>query len=235
MSEVTAAFPTTATHWGTYRGEVRDGRLVALHPWVARTWPTSAATRSSAASQSTSTNGSGCRSRTPKSTRAARAGTSSRSTCCGPGRAAHASSSWARCARTRSRPLAPSGCRCGRAPTPPSCSASPHAGRGGAPRPRLPRPLLDRLRPLRGLPRGPRRRAAEGRGLGGRDHRPGRRADPRARPATWRRQRTMVTVSWSVQRADHGEQPYWLGDRARRDAGPDRPAGRRLRLRLRPP
>ena len=33
MSEVTAAFPTTATHWGTYRGEVRDGRLVALHPY----------------------------------------------------------------------------------------------------------------------------------------------------------------------------------------------------------
>ncbi|BBK35210.1 dimethylsulfoxide reductase [Allostella sp. ATCC 35155] len=27
------AFPTTATHWGTYRSEVRDGRLVALHPF----------------------------------------------------------------------------------------------------------------------------------------------------------------------------------------------------------
>ena len=26
-------FPTTATHWGTYRGEVRGGRLVALHPF----------------------------------------------------------------------------------------------------------------------------------------------------------------------------------------------------------
>lgn len=25
--------PTTATHWGTYRTEVRDGRLVALHPF----------------------------------------------------------------------------------------------------------------------------------------------------------------------------------------------------------
>ena len=24
------------------------------------------------------------------------------------------------------------------------------------------------------------------------------------------RQRTMITVSWSVQRADHGEQPYWM-------------------------
>ena len=28
-----AGFPTTATHWGTYRGEVRGGRLVALHPY----------------------------------------------------------------------------------------------------------------------------------------------------------------------------------------------------------
>ena len=28
-----ATFPTTATHWGTYRGEVRGGRLVALHPF----------------------------------------------------------------------------------------------------------------------------------------------------------------------------------------------------------
>ncbi|MCC7274732.1 MAG: molybdopterin guanine dinucleotide-containing S/N-oxide reductase [Alphaproteobacteria bacterium] len=26
-------FPTTATHWGTYRAEARDGRLVALHPF----------------------------------------------------------------------------------------------------------------------------------------------------------------------------------------------------------
>jgi biotin/methionine sulfoxide reductase len=33
MSEAPAVFPTTATHWGTYRGEVRDGRLVALHPF----------------------------------------------------------------------------------------------------------------------------------------------------------------------------------------------------------
>src|ERR1700722_20079890 len=83
--------------------------------------------------------------------------------------------------------------------------------------------------------------------------------------------RTMVTASWSLQRADHGEQPYWalillaacLGQiglpggaphrgegvwvvAARRPRGaavrgadpapplprPDRPAGRRLRLRL---
>src|SRR4051812_46710591 len=33
MSEAAASFPTTATHWGTYRGEVHDGRLVALHPY----------------------------------------------------------------------------------------------------------------------------------------------------------------------------------------------------------
>jgi biotin/methionine sulfoxide reductase len=33
MSQSAVAFPTTATHWGTYRGEVRDGRLVALHPY----------------------------------------------------------------------------------------------------------------------------------------------------------------------------------------------------------
>ncbi|MDX6749943.1 molybdopterin guanine dinucleotide-containing S/N-oxide reductase [Geminicoccaceae bacterium 1502E] len=30
---MTSAWPTTATHWGTYRGEVREGRLVALHPF----------------------------------------------------------------------------------------------------------------------------------------------------------------------------------------------------------
>ena len=23
--------------------------------------------------------------------------------------------------------------------------------------------------------------------------------------------RTLVTVSWSLQRADHGEQPFWMG------------------------
>jgi biotin/methionine sulfoxide reductase len=33
MSGSAAAYPTTATHWGTYRGEVRGGRLVALHPY----------------------------------------------------------------------------------------------------------------------------------------------------------------------------------------------------------
>ena len=33
MSQAATVFPTTATHWGTYRGEVRGGRLVALHPY----------------------------------------------------------------------------------------------------------------------------------------------------------------------------------------------------------
>ena len=35
-------------------------------------------------------------------------------------------------------------------------------------------------------------------------------SDPRARARAWRRARTMVTVTWSLQRADHGEQPYWM-------------------------
>ena len=43
--------------------------------------------------------------------------------------------------------------------------------------------------------------------------------------------RTMLMSGWAIQRQDHGEQPYWSGD-AGRHAGPDRPAGRRLRLRL---
>src|SRR3954447_5539814 len=33
MTPSAPIFPTTATHWGTYRGEVRGGRLVALHPF----------------------------------------------------------------------------------------------------------------------------------------------------------------------------------------------------------
>jgi biotin/methionine sulfoxide reductase len=33
MSGSAAAYRTTATHWGIYRGEVRGGRLVALHPY----------------------------------------------------------------------------------------------------------------------------------------------------------------------------------------------------------
>src|SRR5919205_2582420 len=36
-------FPTTATHWGTYRGEVRGGRLVALHAFEGDPDPSSIA------------------------------------------------------------------------------------------------------------------------------------------------------------------------------------------------
>ena len=43
----------------------------------------------------------------------------------------------------------------------------------------------------------------------------------------------MVTASWSLQRAHHGEQPYWAVILLAVGARPDRPAGRRLRLRLR--
>ena len=59
------------------------------------------------------------------------------------------------------------------------------------------------------------------------------RHDPRAGPPRWRRAARMITLSWSLQRGDHGEQPLLDGDRAGRHARPDRPAGRRLRLRLR--
>ena len=55
----------------------------------------------------------------------------------------------------------------------------------------------------------------------------------RARAPAWRRARTLVTVSYSLQRAEHGEQPVWAAHRAGGDARPDRPARRRLRLRLR--
>jgi anaerobic selenocysteine-containing dehydrogenase len=45
--------------------------------------------------------------------------------------------------------------------------------------------------------------------------------------------RTLITVTWSLQRIQHGEQPARGGAGAGRDARPDRPAGRRLRARLR--
>ena len=44
--------------------------------------------------------------------------------------------------------------------------------------------------------------------LGGRDHRRGRRHDQRAGPPLATR-RTVIAVSLSLQRAHHGEQPYW--------------------------
>ena len=44
--------------------------------------------------------------------------------------------------------------------------------------------------------------------------------------------RTMISASWSLQRADHGEQPYWAVILLAACARPDRPARRRLRFRL---
>ena len=45
--------------------------------------------------------------------------------------------------------------------------------------------------------------------------------------------RTIVTVSWSLQRIRHGEQAPWMGLTPGGDAGPDRPSRRRIRARLR--
>ena len=45
--------------------------------------------------------------------------------------------------------------------------------------------------------------------------------------------RVVVTMSWSLQRAEHGEQPVWIGRVAGCDAGADRVARRRVRVRLR--
>ena len=45
--------------------------------------------------------------------------------------------------------------------------------------------------------------------------------------------RTLITVSYSLQRAEHGEQPVWAAHRSGGAARPDRPARRRLRPRLR--
>ena len=86
---------------------------------------------------------------------------------------------------------------------------------------------------LRALPDRRGRRRGQGRGVG-RGHLRHRR---RRRSATLARRmaaaRTLVTVTWSLQRAQHGEQPVWAGHRAGRHARPDRAARRRLRPRLR--
>ena len=73
-----------------------------------------------------------------------------------------------------------------------------------------------------------------------RRRRSGPRGSPASRPTTfatwrgaWRRAARWSPSTWSLQRAEHGEQPVWMGDRAGGDARPDRAAGRRLRLRLR--
>ena len=44
---------------------------------------------------------------------------------------------------------------------------------------------------------------------------------------------TMLTAAWSLQRADYGEQPYWMLAALAGMLGDDRQAGPRRRLRLR--
>ena len=110
----------------------------------------------------------------------------------------------------------------------------PHPGRRGPARPGVPGPLLRGLRrpssatspaPPTACPRTP----------PGPPPICGHRPPPTSArwPGRWPRARTLVTVTWSLQRIRHGEQPVWAGDRAGRHARPDRPARRRLRPRLR--
>ena len=58
-------------------------------------------------------------------------------------------------------------------------------------------------------------------------------SDPGAGAADGRRRRTLITLSWSLQRGRARRAAVLDGGGARRDARPDRPAGRRVRLRLR--
>ena len=68
-----------------------------------------------------------------------------------------------------------------------------------------------RLAGVRALSPGRDRRPAEGRGMGRRDH---RRRRP-TRSSRWRAElhgrRALIVVSQSLQRAEHGEQPVWMG------------------------
>ena len=81
----------------------------------------------------------------------------------------------------------------------------------GRARHRVPRPLLRRRRPVDRVRARRRRRRAE-------DRRSGPSAISGIPPATIRElarrmatHRTMVTVSWALQRTRHGEQPVWMG------------------------
>ena len=57
--------------------------------------------------------------------------------------------------------------------------------------------------------------------------------DSRAWRGAWRAGRTMLTAAWSLQRGDHGEQPYWMLMTLGGDAGADRfDTRRRVRLRV---
>ena len=88
--------------------------------------------------------------------------------------------------------------------------AGAHAGRRRAARPGVPRPLHRRLRANSAATSWARTTAS-------RRTRPGRRASPASMPrpsassrARMAATRTFITTTWSLQRADHGEQPIWM-------------------------
>ena len=110
--------------------------------------------------------------------------------------------------------------------------AHAYAGQREPARPTLPDEPLQRVRACRALSHGRHRRSAEGRRLGGGDHRRACRHDPHARARHGRDahhgDRLVVAAARTSRRA------AVLGrDPAGRRARPDRAAGRRLRVRLR--
>ena len=152
----------------------------------------------------------------------------------GAGRGARASSSSARCATTRSRRSTPSGCR-----SRPSTDAALMLGlahtlvaEGLHDRAFLDRCTVgfDRFEAyLLGAADGHAKDAAWAAAITGLR----RGAHPRARPPRWRPGARML-IGQLVAAARRPRRAALLaGDRAGRDARPDRPAGRRLRLRLR--
>jgi biotin/methionine sulfoxide reductase len=83
------------------------------------------------------------------------------------------------------------------------------SGGGGAREPRLPRQPLGGLRPVPPLPDGRDGRRPKSPDWAG----PICGAAPEEIRALARRMattRTLITVAWSLQRAEHGEQPYWM-------------------------
>ncbi len=113
-----------------------------------------------------------------------------------------------------------------------AAGADPYADRERPARPRFPRALLHRLRARARLCDGRERRPAEGRRLGGADHRHSRRHHPRAGAPhggePHHDQRVMVAAARRSRRAAVLGRYF-----ARLVPRPDRLAGRRLRLRLR--
>ena len=124
-----------------------------------------------------------------------------------------ADAGWSRSARCAATPTQPgrrverSGARHRRGV---DARAGPHPRRRGAGRPRLPRAVHRRLPAVRGLRARRHRRRAEDAGVGGRDDRD-RGGAIRALARRMAAGRTLVTVTWSLQRAEHGEQPVWMG------------------------